>query len=165
VGVGPSYWTRLDNVRLGLDARVRLGRAMVVGLGTLLPWFTAGQALSDSSGRASLVGMPVIGQVGVGGRRGRLGGSVGLQGLVSFEKGHTDDIPNTAAAWRTVLATGPVLGAAVDVGRGLRVAADASLNRAVLGRSYQVGGIAGNVLEPPSWQAIVGVRLEWAILQ
>jgi hypothetical protein len=165
VGLGPAYWTRLDNVRLGLDARVRLGRAVVVGLGTLFPWFAFGQPVNDSTGRAALTGMPVIGQVAGGGRRGRWGGSVGLQGLVSFEKGHTEAIASTAAAWRTVLAAGPVVGAAVDLGSGLRIAADASLTRALLGRSYQVGGVAGNVLEPPAWQALFGVRLEWAILQ
>lgn len=163
LGAGLSYWTRLDNVRLAVDARVRLGRAVIVGVGTLLPWFSFGQAVSDSAGRAALTGMPVIGQIAAGGRRGRLGGSVGLQGVVSFEKGHTEGIASTAAAWRTVLATGPVIGAAVDLGSGLRAAADASFNRAVLGRSYQIGGVAGNVLEPPSWQALFAVRLEWAI--
>jgi len=165
VGLGPAYWTRLDNVRFGLDARVRVGRGVVLGVGTLVPWFTFDQTVNASTGRAALTGMPIIGQLALGGRRGRWGGSVGLQALVSFEKGHTEGLPSTATAWRTVLATGPVIGGAVDLGTRLRIAADASLDRAVLGRSYQVGGVAGNVLEPPAWQALFAVRLEWAIFQ
>ncbi|MEP6652656.1 MAG: hypothetical protein ABJA82_04830 [Myxococcales bacterium] len=114
-------------------------------------------------GQAGVTGLPVLAQVTTGGASGRYGGRVGFQSLVTFERGEAQGIAMPASAWRTVVALGINLGAEVSLGPRLRIAADMALLRSVFGRSYQVDGVQAPVLEPPPWQAVFAIRLEWKL--
>jgi hypothetical protein len=87
----------------------------------------------------------------------------GFQSLVTFERGEAQGIARPASAWRTIVAAGITLGAEVSLGARLRIAGDMAVLRSVFGRSYQVDGVLVPVLEPPPWQAVFSIRLEWQL--
>lgn len=163
VGIGPAFWTRPRVPSVALDVRARLVGLIGVGVGTLLPSFALKGDLPQGMGQAGVIGLPVLAQVTTGRIWGRYGGSVGFQSLVTFERGEAQGIARPARAWRTVMAAGLNLGAEVSLGARLRIGADVALLRSVFGRSYQVDGVVAPVLEPPPWQAIFAIRLEWTL--
>jgi hypothetical protein len=167
VGAGPALWTRTGTLAVGLDARLRVAGPVLIGLGVLLPPFRSDENLPTAPGQpqaqAQIRGVPVLVRAAVAGTRGRFGGTLGIEGLVTFEQGESRGIANPASEPRTVLAAGVALGGSVALGARFRISADLAGYRAALGRSFEIGGIAANVLEPPAWQAVFGLRLGWIV--
>ena len=161
VGVGAAWWTRSTTAAVLLDARVRLAGPVCVGAGVLLPSFGADEQLSLGGGSVRVSGVPIVAHLAVAGLRGRWGGSLGLESLLTLEQGQSQGIASSTTVSRSVLGVGLGVGGSVALGSGIRIAADLAGYRSVLGRSFVVDGIADPVLEPPVWQAIIGARLEW----
>jgi hypothetical protein len=160
-GIGPALWTRGGAAML-LDTRLRIAGPVVVGIGTLLPPFRIeGKLPQTAIGQAHTSGVPVLARIAVAGAHGRWGGTLGIETLLTFEKGQSEAIASPASAWRTVLAAGLTVGGSVALGTTFRVSADAAAYRTVLGRSFEIDTIPGPLLEPPPWQAVFALRLEW----
>ena len=132
-----------------------------VGLGVWLPLIRSDQSVDNGQGRAHVAGVPVKARVAAAGRHGRLTVGAGIEGLLTFEQGQSLDIAAPATAQRMVLAAGLGRGAAYAVGPRRRVAADVAGYRTLLGPSFTIGGVSGPVLEPPAWQGVLALRLEW----
>ncbi|HEX2657964.1 MAG TPA: hypothetical protein VHU40_06815 [Polyangia bacterium] len=165
VALGPAYWTRANTFGVLLDARARLPRGpLVVGLGLLAPPSDASVGLGSSGGQVEVAAWPVLGSIGVAHAPAR---NVALHAaaelMLTVERGQTQSIVVPATAWRTVLAGGLAAGASLALGDNLLLTARLAGYRAALGRSYTVAGIGGNVLDPPRWQAILGLGLGWII--
>lgn len=165
LGAGPVLWSRPDfPVALGVDARARLWGPLTAGIGVFLPPFRQDEALPIGGGRARLSGIPLAMRVAAEGMRGRFGFSVGIEGLLTFERGESMSISEPASEARALLAAGLGAGATMALGRRFRIALDLAGYRSLLGRSYEVGGIRAPVLEPPSWQGVMALRLGWILL-
>lgn len=167
LGAGPAFWTRTGTLAVGLDARLRVAGPVLVGLGVLLPPFRSDENLPTAAGqpqaRAHIWGIPILARAAVAGTRGRFGGTAGIEALVTVEQGESQGIASPARESRTVMATGVAVGGSVALGARARIAADLAGYRAALGRSFQVGGLADSVLEPPAWQAVFALRLEMIV--
>ena len=87
----------------------------------------------------------------------------GAEVLLTLERGQTQSIAVPATSWRTVLAAGLGASATFALTDRLLLTARLAGYRAALGRSYAIEGLAGNVLDPPSWQAMFGLGLGWII--
>ncbi len=161
VSIGAALWTRQSGVGAVLALRLRVAGPIGVGLGTILPPFRSEQALPMSDGRVQTTGVPVIARISAAGRRGPIGVTLGLDALMTIERGASEQIASPASAARVVFAAGLGLGSSLALRPRMRLSVDAAAFRTLLGRSFVVGGIDGPVLEPPAWQALFGLRLEW----
>jgi hypothetical protein len=161
LGAGPAYWTRTDGLGVAVTARLRVLGPLHVGIAGLVPPFHMTSALGGSGGRAETTGVPIIASIGATRAAGPWAVTANASGLATVEKGQSQSIAAPATAWRTVLAAGLGVAGTRRVTERLRIAADLAGYRAVLGRSYVVAGIPGQVLEPSPWQAVVMVNLEW----
>jgi hypothetical protein len=163
VGAGAAYWTRAGSLALALDASALVHGPIGVGAGVLLPPYRLDERL-PSGGSARVSGLPLRLRVSAAGSRGRFGGTVGIESLLTFEQGETQDIPTPASGARTLFAAGAGVSGSIALGAGLRLAADLAGYRSLLGGPFRVDGVAGPVLEPPRWQALLGLRLEWTLI-
>ena len=167
VAVGPAFWTRMNSLGALLEARAKLPRSgpLFASLGVFVPPGHASVDLGSTGGQVTVSALPVLGSVGVA--HTPVPGwalHADLELLMTIERGQTQSIAVPATAWRTVLAAGLGAGASLALGEKLLLTARLAGYRAALGRSYAVQGIDGNVLDPPGWQAILGLGLGWILL-
>jgi hypothetical protein len=161
LGAGPAVWTRTSSVGVAVGGRVRVRGPLYVGLAALVPPFHATAGLSAGGGRAETSGVPLLPSIGAERSFGRWTVTAAAAGLVTIEKGQSQSIAAPATAWRAVLAAGLGAGGAYRLTERLRVALDVGGYRTVLGRSFVVSGVPGDVLEPAPWQAVATLALEW----
>ncbi len=165
VAAGPTFWTREGGTfALALGARLRPADLLHVGMAVLVPPFHATADLgTGTGGQAQAWGLPVLASVGVARSLGRLTVGVDASGLLTIERGESTGIAAPATAWRGVLAAGLGLAASWPLTARLRVAGALTGYRTLLGRSYVIAGIPGNILEPSSWQAMLTLGAEWIV--
>lgn len=167
--IGPALWSRAGTPSLAVEARVRVGGAVEAGLGAIVPPSTSNLTLytaaDGSTPQAKVLAVPFVTSLGLERPLTRsLTLGAGAEGLLTFERGESVGIASPRTAWRTVLAGGLAAGGALALGDRLRIDVRAAAYRTVLGRSFTVDGLAGDVLEPPAWQALVRVGLGWVFI-
>jgi len=131
----------------------------------LLPPLESTSDLAATGGRATVTAVPFRALLGGEWAVSRRGVAVhgNVEALLTLERGEAQAIAAPAAAWRAILAVGVGAGAALPIGRRARVTLHVAAVRAALGRSYAVEGVPGAVLDPPRWQALGGLGLEWIV--
>jgi hypothetical protein len=166
VAVGPAFWTRMNSLGALIEARAQVPRGgrLFAGLGIFVPPGHASVDLGSTGGQVTVSALPLLGSLGVA-HAPAAGWALhaDLELLMTIERGQTQSIAVPATAWRTVLAAGLGAGASTALGERLVLTARLAGYRAALGRSYAVQGIDGNVLDPPGWQAILGLGLGWIL--
>jgi len=167
--VGPALWSRAGTPALAVEARARVGGAVQAGLGAVVPpsssSLTLYTAADGTTPQAKVLAIPFLLAVGVErpvAQRLTLG--AGAEGLLTFERGESVGIASPRTAWRAVLAGGLAAGGALALGDRLRLDVRVGAYRTLLGRSFTVDGVGGDLLEPPAWQALVRVGLGWVFM-
>jgi len=168
-GIGPALWSRTGSAALAVEGRVRLAGVWQAGLGAIVPpassSLTLYTAADGSAPQAKVTAVPFVVAFGAErpvSRRLALGASA--EGLVTFERGESVGIAVSRTAWRTVLAGGIAASGALALGDRVRLDLRAGAYRTLLGRSFTVDGVGGDLLEPPAWQALVRLGLQWVFL-
>ena len=167
--VGPALWSRAGTPALAVEGRVRVGGAVQAGLGAIVPPSSSSlilyTAADGTTPQAKVLAVPFL--LAVGAERPvtqRLTLGAAAEGLLTFERGESVGIASPRTAWRTVLAGGLAAGGAVALGDRLRLDVRVGAYRTLLGRSFTVDGVGGDLLEPPAWQALVRVGLGWVFI-
>ena len=167
--VGPALWSRAGTPGLAVEGRVRLGGFWQAGLGAIVPpsssSLTLYTAADGSAPQAKVTAAPFLVTCGFERpvtRALALGASA--EGLLTVERGESVGIAVPRTAWRGVLAGGVGGGGALALGERVRLTLRAGAYRTLLGRSFTVDGVGGDLLEPPAWQALVRLGLEWVFL-
>lgn len=164
VGAGPAFWSRGETFAVALVGRWRIlaDSPLELGAGVLLPPAQASAAVG-AGGSVHVAAVPLTASVGLGAALGRLATGVHAGALWTIERGHSDSIPAPAIAWRTILGAGLGISAAWPIASRWRVTGAVDGYRTVLGRSYAIAGVAGPVLDPSPWQAMVVLGAEWVL--
>ena len=167
--VGPALWSRGGTAAVSVEARLRVAGAWQAGLGAIVPPSSTSLTLytgaDGSAPQATVTVVPFLVAFGVErpvARRVDLGAAA--EGLLTFERGESAGIAAPRTAWRSVLAGGVAGGGALALGDRVRLDVRVGAYRTLLGRSFTVDGVAGDVLEPPAWQALVRVGLGWVFV-
>jgi hypothetical protein len=167
--VGPALWSRAGTPGIAVEGRVRLGGLWQAGLGALVPpassSITLYTAADGSEPQAKVTAAPFLMTFGVERpvtRALALGASA--EGLLTVERGESVGIAVPRTAWRGVLTAGVAAGGALALGERVRLGLRAGAYRTLLGRSFTVDGVGGDLLEPPAWQALVRLGLEWVFV-
>ena len=164
IGVGPAFWSRDSTFAVAVAGRWRVlaGGPFEIGLGTLLPPLQA-SAPVGSGGSVHVAAVPLAASLGLAAALGRLATGAHLGGLWTIERGHSEAIPDAAAAWRTMFGLGLGISAAWPITHRLRLTGLLDGYRTVLGRSYAIAGVSGAVLEPAPWQLVAVLGAEVVI--
>ena len=167
--IGPALWSRAGKPGLAVEGRVRLGDLWQAGLGAIVPpassSITLYTAADGSEPQAKVAAAPFLMAFGLErpvNRTLALGASA--EGLLTIERGESVGIAAPRTAWRGVLCAGLGAGGALALGERVRLALRAGAYRTLLGRSFTVDGVGGDLLEPPAWQALVRLGLEWVFV-
>ena len=167
--VGPALWSRGGTLAVAVEARVRVGGTVQAGLGAIVPPSSSSLTLytapDGSAPQAKVTAIPFL--LALGFERPmtrRLALGAAAEGLLTFERGESVGIALPRTAWRTVLAAGIAAGGTLALGDRLRLDVRAGAYRTLLGRSFTVDGVGGDLLEPPAWQALLRVGLGWVFV-
>lgn len=167
--LGPTLWSRAGTAALALEGRVGLGGVWQAGLGAIVPPSSSSiilyTAADGSTPQAKVTALPFL--VAFGAERPvtrRLALALGAEALLTIERGESVGIAVPRTAWRSVLAGGLAAGGAFVLGERLRLDLRAGAYRTLLGRSFTVDGVGGDLLEPPAWQALVRLGLQWVFI-
>jgi hypothetical protein len=161
LSAGP-IWQASDSrsVSGSFEVRLRLWRFLEGSATLLAPATRREQPVGADGGRALVASTPVRLRL-LAATSGRLPVSVGIDGLLLFERGEAAAVARPTVQRRLVYLMGPSAGLAVPLGGRWRLSADLGVYRALPAAPFVVRGV-GEVLAPAAWRAMAGMQLGWA---